>query len=412
MPRANALGNNVLQSLLHGHMAVMCILIISVFPPTAVTDKNETGNTITPTIMIIIVLTAAMVLVCIVFCGACICGALLRKYYNRNRKHQAQNTAQDHSPPQAIPTAPFKFSAPCPPITSPPPIALTTLTHTLSPPPPPAFPSFPLPLAFTAFSPLREFFDILPSSGSCIGIEGGCTPSQEKNHYGMCLRIPEGAILEGIKVTIDIGVALYGPFQYPNGLRPVSPVFWICVSGRKNFQFQKNVKITIYHCLSVGNGSESLGLTFLKANHDLSNSEMYELQPVCQAKCDQYFSRPDAGVLSIDHFCCLCICCKDLPRITDQIKYSLICVQPNSDPIIYFYVTYCLQYCIQSVAQKKGLLKGERKFRFANKYLELKYQEEVSGYITHTVACADCHLYEGKGVSKIGMHAHTIVVAY
>ena len=388
-------------------MAVMCILIISVFPPTAVTDKNETGNTITPTIMIIIILTAAMVLVCIVFCGACICGALLRKYYNRNRKHQAQNTAQDHSPPQAFPTAPFKFPAPCPPTTSPP-IKLTTFTHTLSPPAP-AFPSFPLPPAFTASFPLPEFFDKLPSSGICIGIEGGRTPLQEQNHYGMCLRIPEGAILEGTKVTIDIGVALYGPFQYPQGLRPVSPVFWICVRGGKNFQFQTNVKITIYHCLSVGNGSESLGLTFVKANHDWSDSEMYDLRRV---KGDQNFSRPDAGVLSIDHFCCLCICCKDLPRITDQIKYSLICVQPNSDPIIYFHVTYCLQYCIQSVAQKKGLLKGERKFRFANKYLELKYQEEASGYITHTVECADCHLYEGKGVSKIGMHAHTMVAAY
>ena len=43
------------------------------------------------------------------------------------------------------------------------------------------------------------------------------------------LKIPQGAIPEGESLTIDIGVALYGPFQYPEGLRPVSPVFWICV---------------------------------------------------------------------------------------------------------------------------------------------------------------------------------------
>ena len=45
----------------------------------------------------------------------------------------------------------------------------------------------------------------------------------EHNDFG--LEIPAGAIPEGEGITIDIGVALYGPFQYPEGLRPVSPVF-------------------------------------------------------------------------------------------------------------------------------------------------------------------------------------------
>ena len=65
----------------------------------------------------------------------------------------------------------------------------------------------------------------------------------ECNDFG--LEIPEGAIPEGESITIDIGVVLYGPFQYPEGLRPVSPVFWVCVRDQKLPQFLKPVKVTI-----------------------------------------------------------------------------------------------------------------------------------------------------------------------
>ena len=45
----------------------------------------------------------------------------------------------------------------------------------------------------------------------------------EVNNFS--LDISKGAISAGEYITIDIGVALYGPFQYPEGFRPVSPVF-------------------------------------------------------------------------------------------------------------------------------------------------------------------------------------------
>ncbi|CAI8001530.1 hypothetical protein GBAR_LOCUS3210 [Geodia barretti] len=79
------------------------------------------------------------------------------------------------------------------------------------------------------------------------------------------LDIPRGAIPAGENFTIDFGVALFGPFQFPEGLRPVSPVFWICVRDQRNFQFSKPVTVSIPHFLNLENHDEiqSLGLTFL-----------------------------------------------------------------------------------------------------------------------------------------------------
>ena len=68
---------------------------------------------------------------------------------------------------------------------------------------------------------------VKPTASLCHLTSQGIEYNDEWNDF--TLKIPQGAIPEGESLTIDIGVALYGPFQYPEGLRPVSPVFWICV---------------------------------------------------------------------------------------------------------------------------------------------------------------------------------------
>ena len=100
---------------------------------------------------------------------------------------------------------------------------------------------------------------------TCQGIEY----NDEWNDF--TLKIPQGAIPEGESLTIDIGVALYGPFQYPEGLRPVSPVFWICVGDKNYFHFLKPVEVTIPHFLTLDGEEDvqSLGLTFLKGEHEM-----------------------------------------------------------------------------------------------------------------------------------------------
>ena len=95
----------------------------------------------------------------------------------------------------------------------------------------------------------------------------GKTFTDKANDFS--LDIPEGAIPEGERLTVDVGVALFGPFQFPEGLRPVSPVFWVCVRDNNKFNFPKPVAVTLPHFLDLENYEDiqSLGLTFLKADH-------------------------------------------------------------------------------------------------------------------------------------------------
>ena len=100
----------------------------------------------------------------------------------------------------------------------------------------------------------------------------GCTNNKQE-HYDeendFRLVIPEGAIPEGESITIDIGVALFGPFQYPPNIRPVSPVFWVSVRGHPNYQFLKPLTVTLEHCLNLHSGDVAeivnVGLQFMKA---------------------------------------------------------------------------------------------------------------------------------------------------
>ena len=83
----------------------------------------------------------------------------------------------------------------------------------------------------------------------------------EANDFG--LDIQTGAIADGVNLTIDIGVALSGPFQFPTGLRPVSPVLWVHPE-RKDIQLSKPVTLKIPHFLGLANHEDikSLGLSY------------------------------------------------------------------------------------------------------------------------------------------------------
>ena len=99
---------------------------------------------------------------------------------------------------------------------------------------------------------IPEWFSPVATLSQCTS--DGRHYCDEANDFS--LEIPEGAIPEGETVTIDIGVALYGPFQYPEGLRPVSPVFWLCVRDNKLFCFLKPVTVTIPHVLNLKNHND------------------------------------------------------------------------------------------------------------------------------------------------------------
>ena len=203
----------------------------------------------------------------------------------------------------------------------------------------------------------------------------GITFTDKTNDFSM--EIPEGAIPEGVRLTIDMGVALFGPFQFPEGLRPVSPVFWVCVRDQKNFEFSKPVTVTIPHFLELENDDDiqSLGLTFLKAYHDTNVEQMYQFR-----KTDgkmTFVLRKRFGLLQITHFCSLCIACRDSPECLEKTTFCITAVLPNSTiPVgrkiyAYFFVTFlnlktCLRRVDELISQKnlKEYEKIREEFKF------------------------------------------------
>ena len=193
------------------------------------------------------------------------------------------------------------------------------------------------------------------------------------------LDIPDGAIPdEEVTLTIYMGVTLFGPYQFPEGLRPISPVFWVCVREQKNFHFSKPVTVTIPHFLDLDNYAfvQSLGLTFLKAGHIMNTDKMYEFQCTNGGK---QFSKTH-GFFTTSYFCSLCIAAKDIPRTENETPFCLTIAIPKfTIPVgksvyAYFFITFLrLKTClmaVDSLIEKMGLKSfriQKKQFRFESK---------------------------------------------
>ena len=170
------------------------------------------------------------------------------------------------------------------------------------------------------------------------------------------LEIPEGAIPEGESLTIDIAVALHGQFQFPEGLRPVSPIFWVCVRDQPSIPFSKPMTVNIPHFLNLKNYNEikSLGLTFLKADHEMNSEKMYEFHPTDGTMIFEPLKR--CGVLKTAHFCSLCIACRDTPECLEKAPFCINAILPSAAIPVgkkvygYFFITFLnLQTCLVKV---------------------------------------------------------------
>jgi len=163
------------------------------------------------------------------------------------------------------------------------------------------------------------------------------------------LTVPEGALPTGDSISIQVGVVPYGPvgpFKYPDGARPVSPIVWLCSTPK--FEFQKPLELSLPHCIDCNNEEDCRSLTFLKAGHTANQgSKVFHFE-----KTDGKASfAPNAsyGTLSMSHFCLYCVV-EYTREDTDRVNYCLVVVRPlRMEKIskIYFCLTYFLKTCLK-----------------------------------------------------------------
>jgi hypothetical protein len=170
--------------------------------------------------------------------------------------------------------------------------------------------------------------------------------------------IPEGAIPVGDSITIDIGVALFGPFQYPPNIRPVSSVFWVSVRGHQNYRFLKPLRVTIEHCLNLSGCDDAeivdVGLQFMKACPAPNTSGKYVFSSAAE---DQDFLTQSFHGSLMDRFTAVCICASATPDTVRQTAYQLSVVHPT--PVrangtchtVHFITSFSLKYCISKLKE-------------------------------------------------------------
>ena len=182
-------------------------------------------------------------------------------------------------------------------------------------------------------------------------LEFNCSGGQYSPEDGYSLTVPTGAIPENLgSVSIQCGVIPYGPFgpfEYPDCVKPVSPIVWFCSTS--SFEIQKPVEITIPHCLDCESEEDSQSLAFFKANHNASDRSptMFHFKEV--EGTSSFPPNTSHGTLQSKHLCFYCIGTND-KGITNKAKFCLITAKPvcfQKTSRIHFCLTYLLETCVK-----------------------------------------------------------------
>ena len=93
------------------------------------------------------------------------------------------------------------------------------------------------------------------------------------NGHDITVDIPQGAVPEGKNIEIEVGVAVNGPFGFPENAMPISPFFWIrLLDGNVKSELQKAFKIVLPHCFARDKLLHHQ-ISFVKAEYETVHEE-------------------------------------------------------------------------------------------------------------------------------------------
>ena len=200
---------------------------------------------------------------------------------------------------------------------------------------------------------------------------------------GLTLAITKGAIADGDNLTIDIGVALHGPFHYPEGVRPISPVLWICVRENEFYQFKIPIAVTMQHFLSIDSNDDValMGLRFMKASHKANAYGKCEFY--CQNKNQWFESNTRYATLYTKHFCFQCIVGSISELTLRNSNFCLFGTLPNTfvydrPMYIFFFVTFFLHACLETVRRQIATIPELAYCEYSEVKTEFQFEQSTS----------------------------------
>ena len=187
-------------------------------------------------------------------------------------------------------------------------------------------------------------------------LEVDCAGREYTNvDHDITLRIPEGAVAEGEKIHLEVGVAMYGPLIFPENTQPISPILWLCVL-EGDAQLRKPFQIVLPHYLT-GLSKERIEyhhIRFAKANHN----DYTFVDAQMSYKFHQCVTKPllastgyrNYGVLVSKHCCFYCLTARKSRELALDAGYCLVriesCISPQRNEF-YFAGIYFLETCLR-----------------------------------------------------------------
>ena len=161
------------------------------------------------------------------------------------------------------------------------------------------------------------------------------------SEHGVTIIIPEDAVSG--KARLRVGIALVGPFHFPDNYTPVSAVAWINTS----VPLQKRAELHMPHFVLLQDEEDTKELSFFLAS-DQSYGE-FEFTEVPHYP-SSFKPGSSYGALWVDHFCSGCIVEKNDPKKL-MCHYYIARVFPkdcNQDewPAVFVF-SYHLPTCIE-----------------------------------------------------------------
>ena len=194
--------------------------------------------------------------------------------------------------------------------------------------------------------------------------------------HNFTIRIPKGALKKKATVEIQIGLAIHGPFTFPEHSCNVSPILWLC--SIPDTKFRKPIQVTLPHCVTNAHLAGSLkrrkpddcrglALQFTTAslkcggssssNNKSRGKQQFEFQPSDGEESITTDPLEMIGSLSTKHLSPLCIvgsCDKNQQLPRELALHAIYCVVPvlpaaisGREWNVHFCVTFNLNTCIQ-----------------------------------------------------------------
>ena len=170
--------------------------------------------------------------------------------------------------------------------------------------------------------------------------------------HDITLRIPEGAVTEGEMVHFEVGVAMYGPFIFPENTQPISPILWLCLL-EGDVELKKPFQVILPHYLT-GLSKERIQyhqVGFAKASHkNFVNQTSYSFEKCNTEPRFASSGYRSYGVLMTKHCCFYCLLANKSHELATDAGYCLVRIESSLSSLrneVYFSAIYFLDTCLR-----------------------------------------------------------------